>query len=149
MSSFDPQSFLDASITSALDTKVIPVPVGEYMGIIEKVVPRQWTSKDGTSSGIAIDIFWLVEDEAVKAELGRTTVTCKQGIMLDTTPQGGLDTTKGKNIGLGRLREALGFNAEGQTFSFAMLPGAAAKINVQHRINGEDTFAEVKAVAKM
>lgn len=147
--SFDPQSFLDASITSSNDTKVVPVPIGEYMGIIEKVVPRQWTSKDGSSSGIAIDIFWLIEDAEVKAFLGRETVTCKQGIMLDTTSTGGLDISKGKNISLGRLREAVGLNTEGQAFSFGMLPGQAAKVSVQHRISGEDTFAEVKAVAKL
>lgn len=147
--SFDPQSFLDASITSALDTRTIPCPMGEYQGIIEKILPRQWTSKDGTSSGIAIDIFWMVEDQAVKAELGRDTVVVKQGLMLDTLAGGGLDTTKGKNIGLGRLREALGLNVEGQAFSFGQLPGSAAKITVTHRISGEDTFAEVKVVGKL
>lgn len=147
--SFDPQSFLDSSISSSNDTKVIPVPVGEYQGIIEKVAPRQWQSKDGTQTGIALDVFWLVEDANVKQYLGRDTVTVKQGIMLDTTPAGALDTAKGKNISLGRLREAVGKNEDGQPFSFAMLPGLAAKISVTHRISGEDTYSEVKGVAKM
>lgn len=148
--SFDPQSFLDASISTSLDTKVIPVPVGEYAGVIEKIQPRQWTSGDGSKSGMALDIFWIVEDEAVKAELGRETVICKQGLMLDTTPQGALDVSKGKNVDLGRLRDALGMNEEGQLFSFNMLPGRAAKINVKHRSapNG-DLFAEVKGVARL
>jgi hypothetical protein len=148
MSNFDPQSFLDASITESLDTKTIPCPVGEFMGIIDKVVPRQWTSKDGATSGIALDVFWLVEDESVKAFVGRDTVTVKQGIMLDTK-DGGLDTTKGKNIGLGRLREAVNMNQSGQPFSFAMLAGQAAKVSVSHRIAGEDTFAEVKTVGRL
>lgn len=147
--SFDPQAFLDSSVSGANDTKVIPVPVGEYMGIIEKVLPRQWQSKDGSSSGIAIDIFWLVEDANVKSYLGRETVTCKQGIMLDTTASGSLDMSKGKNIGLGRLREAVGANDPSSNFSFSMLPGLSAKISVTHRISGEDTFAEVKGVAKL
>lgn len=147
--SFDPQAFLDSSISEAHDTKVIPCPTGEYMGIISKVLPRQWTSKDGTSSGIAIDIFWMVEDESVKELLGRPEVVVKQGIMLDTTTSGGLDTSRGKNVGLGRLREALEMNEPGAPFSFGMLPGRAGKINVTHRISGEDTFAEVKGVAKL
>lgn len=147
--SFDAQSFLDATVTASNDTKITPVPVGEYMGIVEKVSPRQWQSKDGTQSGIALDIIWLVEDAGVKQLLGRDTVTCKQGIMLDLTPSGGLDLSKGKNVGLGRLREAVGKNEEGQPFAFSMLPGSCAKISVSHRVSGEDTFAEVKAVAKL
>lgn len=147
--SFDPQAFLDSSVTEANDTKIIPVPMGEYPGIIDKVLPRQWQSKDGTQTGIALDVLWLVEDQGVKDFLGRDTVTCKQGIMLDMTSDGKLDMSPGKNVGLGRLREAVGLNNPGQAFSFGQLPGQAAKISVNHRISGEDTFAEVKAVAKM
>ena len=147
--SFDAQSFLDATITGSNDTKIIPVPIGEYMGIIDKVTPRQWQSKDGTQSGVAIDILWLIEDAGVKQLLGRETVTCKQGIMLDLNASGGLDLSKGKNIGLGRLREAIGKNEEGQSFSFSQLQGTCAKVSVSHRISGEDTFAEVKGVAKL
>ena len=119
------------------------------MGIIEKVAPRQWQSKDGTQSGIALDIIWLVEDAGVKQLLGRETVTVKQGIMLDLSSSGGLDLSKGKNVGLGRLREAVGKNEEGQPFAFSMLPGLSAKIAVSHRMNNDDTFAEVKNVAKL
>jgi hypothetical protein len=147
--SFDAQSFLDAAVTGSNDTKIIPCPVGEFQGIIEKVLPRQWQSKDGTQTGIALDVFWLVEDEGVKQALGRPTVTVKQGIMLDTTPQGGLDMSTGKNVGLGRLREAVGKNSPGEPFAFSMLPGLAAKISVSHRIVNEDVFADVKGVARL
>lgn len=147
--SFDAQSFLDATVSTSMSTKVIPCPLGEFMGIIEKVSPRQWTSKDGSTTGIALDIIWLVEDAGVRQLLNRDTVTVKQGIMLDLTSQGGLDMSEGKNVGLGRLREAVGKNADGEVFSFNMLPGLTAKIQVSHRVNGEDTFAEVKAVAKL
>lgn len=147
--SFDPQSFLDASVSGSNDTKVIPVPAGEYMGIIDKVQPRQWQSKDGSQTGIALDVFWLIEDAGVKAHLGRDTVTCKQGIMLDLTPQGGLDMSKGKNIGLGRLREAVGKNDPNSPFSFSMLPGMSARVTVSHRVANEDIFAEIKNVAKL
>lgn len=147
--SFDAQSFLDASVSGTNDTKIVPVPVGEYMGVIDKVTPRQWQSKDGSTTGIALDVFWLVEDQGVKEYLGRDTVNCKQGIMLDLTPQGGLDMSKGKNVGLGRLREAVGKNNPGEPFSFAMLPGSAAKISVAHRVANDDVFAEVKQVAML
>lgn len=147
--SFDPQSFLDTAVSGVNDTKIIPVPVGEYMGVIDKVTPRQWQSKDGSTTGIALDVLWLVEDSSVKEYLGRDTVVCKQGIMLDLTAEGGLDMSKGKNVGLGRLREAVGKNNSGEAFSFAMLPGSAAKISVAHRLANDDTFAEVKQVAML
>lgn len=147
--SFDPQAFLDASTSSANDTKIIPVPMGEYFGIIEKVTPRQWQSKDGTQSGIALDITWAVEDAAVKEFLGRDNVTVKQGLMLDLTTTGGLDTSTGKNVALGRLREAVGKNTPNEQFSFAMLPGLSAKISVNHRVVNEETYAEVKGTARI
>jgi hypothetical protein len=57
--------------------------------------------------------------------------------------------SKGKNIGLGRLREAVNMNDENTPFSFAMLPGQAATISVSHRVNGEETYSEVKGVARL
>ena len=150
--SFDPNSFLSAAITSANDTKLVPVPVGDYQAIIEKVAPRQWQSKDGSQTGIALDVFWSVEDADVKAILGRDTVTVKQGIMLDTItgPNGlELDGAKGKNIGLGRLREAVYKNNEGEAFTFDMLPGLMARVHVTHRIAGDDTFSEVRSVSRL
>lgn len=147
--SFDANAFLSATISAANDTVALPVPVGDYFGIITEVKPRQWQSKDGTKTGVAIDLTWLIEDENVKQYLGRDTVTVKQGIMLDLNAQGGLDTSAGKNISLGRLREAVNKNNPGEQFSFAQLPGLQARISVAHRIAGEQTFAEVKAVARL
>ena len=147
--SFDANAFLESSVSSSNDTKIIPIPQGEYHGIIEKVAPRQWQSKDGSQTGIALDVFWAIEDQGVKEFLGRKEVSCKQGIMLDTTAQGGLDMSKGKNVGLGRLREAVGKNQEGEHFSFAMLPGLSAKVAVSHRIVGDETYSEVKGVTRL
>lgn len=145
---FDAQSFLDAAVSGTNDTKLIPVPVGEYQAFIDKVEPRPWQSKDGSKSGIALDVFWSIEDQDVKSFLGRDTVTVKQGIMLDLTSEGKLDMSKGKNIGLGRLREAVGKNDHNQ-FSFSMLPGCFGKVSVSHRVNDDDVFAEIKGVAKL
>lgn len=148
--SFDPQSFLDASITDAMDTKIIPCPQGEFLAVIEKIAPRQWTSGDGTKAGIALDVTWMIDDQGVKDFLGRDTVTVKQQVFLDITDDGKLETGTGKNVGLGRLRDALGLNEPGKAFSFNMLPGQMAKVVVGHR-NGktaEDIFADITKVAK-
>lgn len=150
MSMFDPDTFLAQTIEQANDTKVIPCPAGEFLAFIKDFKARQWSSrKDPSVSGVALDVTWTVDNAEVKALLDRDEVTVKQGIMLDMTEQGALDMGKGKNVGLGRLREALGLNVPGQAFSFAMLNGQAAKITVSHRVDGEDTYAEVKMVAKV
>jgi hypothetical protein len=79
---------------------------------------RTWTSKkDSTKSGVVLEVIWSIEDQGVKDTLGRDKVTVKQGVMLDMTPDGsGLDMGKGKNVSLGRLREALNMNQPGQRF---------------------------------
>jgi hypothetical protein len=152
MGIFDPSTFLDATINEANSTVSTPCPEGEYAAIAGEPVIRQWTSKDGTKSGLALDINWEIDGgsySAVKAAVGRDKVFVRQGIMLDTNAQGGLDTGKGMNVGLGKLREAVRLNKAGQPFSFRMLQGQVAKVSVKHRIDGEQIFADVKAVASL
>lgn len=147
---FSPEQFLDMQVTESNDTKTVPVPVGEYTAVAEVVKCRTWQKKDDPSvSGLTLDIRWVVDDEAVKTLLGRDKITVNQGIMLDLTEAGGLDMGKGRNVGLGRLREAIGLNTPGQPFSFTMITGRIAKVSVSHRIDGENIFAEVKGVAKL
>jgi len=147
---FSPDQFLDMQIDGTNDTKKVPCPAGEYLAIIDKVTPRSWTSKkDPTLSGVALDVLCQIEDEGVKSVTGRDKVIVKHGVMLELNEGGqGLDMGKGKNVGLGRLREAAGLNTPGQPFSFSMLVGRPIKVTVSHRIDGEDVFDEVKAVAR-
>ena len=147
---FNPDQFLDMQFEGQNDTKVVPVPAGEYTAMIEEVKVRQWQGKaDPSKSGLTLDIQWSIDDPSVKELLGRDKVTVKQGIMLDLTDAGGLDMGKGRNIGLGRLREALDLNQPGRPFSFTMLTGRVARVSVTHRIADDNIFAEVKQVARM
>ena len=147
---FNPDQFLDMQIEGQNDTKVVPVPAGEYTAMIEEVKVRQWQGKaDPSKSGLTLDVQWSIDDASVKELLGRDKVTVKQGIMLDLTDAGGLDMGKGRNIGLGRLREALDLNQPGRPFSFTMLTGRVARVSVSHRIADDNIFAEVKQVARM
>lgn len=152
MSIFDPNQFAEMTVSEANSTVSIPVPAGEYLAVAEKVEIRQWTStKDPSKAGLTCDITWNIDDPNVKALLERDKVTVKQGIMLDLTDSGGLDMGKGKNVGLGRLREAVGLNAAGQVFGFKMIEGRIARVSVSHRTDPNDSakiYAEVKAVAK-
>lgn len=147
--SFDPNTFLNQEYNEALDTKVIPCPVGDYPAISEKVDVIPWQSRDGSKSGLKAQIIWDIQDENVKQICQRDTVKVRQDIMLDLNETGnGLDMGKGKNIGLGRLREALDLNQPGAPFSFAAMQGRLATVNIKHRVDGEDIYAEVKGVAK-
>ena len=147
---FNPDQFLDMQIEGQNDTKIIPVPAGEYTAMIEEVKVRQWQGKaDPSKSGLTLDLQWSIDDASVKELLGRDKVTVKQGIMLDLTDAGGLDMGKGRNVGLGRLREALDLNQPGRPFSFTMLTGRVARVSVSHRIADDNIFAEVKQVARI
>jgi hypothetical protein len=146
---FNPDQFLQSATTEANDTKKVPCPVGEYIAVAEKVEARQWQSKDGTKSGIALDITWSIDDPSVKEVVGRDNVQVRQGLMLDLLESGGLDMGKGKNIALGRVREAVGLNTPGQPFSPSMIQGRTAKVTVSHRVDGEDIYDEIKKVAAL
>jgi len=145
--SFDPATFLNQTFEGQLDTKMIPCPAGEYLALADKVEVKTWSSKDGSSSGLKLEIIWDIQDENVKKLLDRDSVKVKQDQMLDLTETGALDMGKGKNIGLGRIREALGMNNKGEPFAFSMIAGRMAKVIVSHRPVGEDLFPEIKKIA--
>lgn len=147
--SFDAASFLQSQVTGVNDTKVVPPPVGEFTAVIEKIDARQVQGKKDPSKVYTfLEVTWDIDDANVKALLSREKVTVRQSVSLDFNEQGGLDMGKGRNIGLGRLREATGLNAPGVPFSFDQLAGRLAKVRIKHRVEGEDTFAEVDGVAK-
>ena len=147
MTTFDPNTFLNMTVEETNDTKIIPCPAGEYLAVAEKVDIKSWAARDGSSSGLKVEILWDIADENVKAMLGRDSVKVQQQQMLDLTDTGNLDMAKGKNVGLGRIREALGLNVAGQPFSFGMIQGRMAKVIVSHRAVGEDLYAEIKKIA--
>jgi hypothetical protein len=145
-SAFDPDSFLNAEVQGEMSTKLIPAPVGEYMGIVDDVKARTWQSKDGSSSGVALDVSWSIEDENVKQLVKRDKVVVRQGIMLNLDDSGRISTKEGDNVGLGRLRQALNMNDPSKPFTPSMLVGQMGKVVVTHRMSGEDVFAEIKKV---
>ena len=145
---FNPDQFLDMQIEGQNDTKIIPVPAGEYTAMIEEVKVRQWQGKaDPSKSGLTLDVQWSIDDPSVKELLGRDKVTVKQGVMLDLTDAGGLDMGKGRNVELNRLRAAVDLNVSG--FSFHQLDGRMARVTVkqdQDKNDPQKFYARVKAV---
>lgn len=146
----DPASFLDLQVTGANDTKLVPIPVGEYLGITGEAEVTAWASKDDpTKSGLKVSMMISIEDDTAKAVTGRDKLTVKYDCMLDIMPDGkSLDMGKGKNVGLGRLREALNLNDPSEPFSFRKLSGRPLKVMIGHREYKGDFFADVKAVTR-
>lgn len=147
MSQFDADAFMNSSVAEANSTQYTPVPEGEFQASIASVTPRS------TNTGKALlNIGWKVDDETVRVETGMAEPMVYQTIWLDVTDSGGLDMGKGKNVGLGKLRDALGQNKPGQPWSPGMLVGQVALIRVAHSIDKRDNVsiqAEVKAVAAL
>lgn len=144
MSAFDPDTFLSQQTTEALDTTSTPIPEGVYPAVVDKIVPRQ--AKGST----ILDVIWSIDDEGVKTVTGLQKNTARQSIFLDMTESGALDFSKGKNVQLGRLRDALNQNTPGHPWAPGMLVGNVARVSVKHRLgdNGQ-TYVDVKEVARM
>ena len=147
MGTFDPTSFMDATFSETNDTKVVPIPIGDWPAIIEEPKMAEWKSRDGLKSGWKLSMTMKIDSPEVAAITLRETNKVRHDVMLDLTESGALDMGKGKNVGLGRLREACNLNKPGEPFSFRMFDGKMIKVRIGHRVDGEDIFSEVKAVA--
>jgi hypothetical protein len=137
---FDPAAFLDLPVEAPLEKRP-PLPVGDYTATIKDVVARQWASKTKTNqdgsfrSGIAYDVTFTVEvPEAVAAVVGLsiTTLELRDGIMLELTDNGSIDTSPGKNRGLRNYREALDMNKAGEPFRARDMIGRLIRIKIAH-----------------
>ena len=151
---FDANNFMSAVYEEANDTKRTPCPAGEFQAMIDKVEPKSGTIGKGERQGqtwAGLNVSYSIQDPSVLALVGRDKVVVTDLIMLDLTPSGGLDMSTGKNIGLGRLREACNLNQKGQPFSPMMLNGRFVKVSVKHVPGYRDPSsmeAEISGVVK-
>jgi hypothetical protein len=150
---FNPETFLSTTHTEAADTVLSPVPEGEFVAVSGPITAESLRSFDikrgdrAGTKGLAVDLEWTINDDAVKNELGRTPKV-RQSIMLDLSSDGtAIDFGKGKNVGLGRLRAALNQNQNGQPWNFSMLGNQVARVKVKHRIVDDKIYAEVSDVS--
>lgn len=143
MSIFDPEVFMNTNVEGAIDTKIIPVPEGEYLGLISKLTYRQ--NSDGTT---IMDVHWEILDEGVKKITLMDMPISRQGVWLDLTEEGQIDMSPGKNRQLGLLRESVGQNTP-KPWNPNMLLGQSATVRVEHSPNANDPespYANVKRV---
>ena len=146
MSDFNPENFMNSTTSEANSTQYAQIAEGEYMASIATVTPRT----TGTGKAL-LSVKWNVDDEAARQETGMAEPSVFQTVWLDVTESGGLDFGKGKNVQLGKLRDALGQNQAGKPWAPGMLVGGLAKVRVKHSIDKRDNVtlnAEVSAVTK-
>jgi len=147
MSTFDVNAFQNATFTESNSTTYTPVPEGEYPAAIREADDIKIRATEKGS--VILDIKWTIDDASVTAVTGFETNTVRQSIFLDVTANGGLDFAKGKNIQLGRLREAVKQNQAGQPWTFGSLVGAVARVTVKHRLVDDQIYTDVRGVAAL
>lgn len=131
---FDPSNFDTMSVDGANDTVVATIEPGEYQAFVTKIAPKVV----GEDNKPLIEVFWKIDAPLNEVAHERTV---KQTVWLDLNTAGGIDTGKGKNAQLGKLREAVNQNTG--AWNPGMLEGARATINVVP--DGE--YTAVKGVA--
>ncbi len=147
---FDASEFLNQTVEGSLDTRIEPLPEGDYRAVIDDVDAKQG-EKDGNPWTLLL-VKWLITDEeALSAANREGKVWVNQSMMLDLNDDGHLDTSEQKNVRLGKLRDALSQN-DGSPWSFGMLQGQAAMLRVGPRPDKNDPeviYNDVKAVVPL
>jgi len=152
MSNFDPSSFVDITITEEF-TRRPPLPVGDYTAIIGDITCVPWQGKaDPAKSGLKYVVPLTIEvPPNVQSDLGLSIPTIKltDGIMLDLTEAGTLDTSPGKNGALRRYRDALKMNKAGEPFSPRKMVGQPITVRIIHEVWNEQIQERVAGVAEV
>lgn len=152
MSQFDAQSFLQTAIKAELDTQIIPCPVGDYRFTISKLDVRQAGRKDNPNDKLTFldatcDLDIGLYPDVIEATK-RDKITLRYSVILDLDENGRLDTSTGRNVGLGRLREAVGQNT-GEEWSFNQLIGQPLIGKVSHSQYKGAPIANIDDVASI
>lgn len=133
-SSFDPNTFLDATVDSPFDTTRTTIPAkDDYIAVIDDVKVRIANTKNGDR--VLLELYWEVLADELKISLNLQKVICRQTLWLDFDVNGKLAHGVNQNIQLGQVRDAIGQNTGG-AWSPKLLKGAGpARLKVSERID--------------
>ena len=119
---FDADAFMNMTVDAPMATNLSGVPEGEYTAMIgdfDSTAFRTVTTKTGDRP--VLEVPFVINDDALKAKLGRETITHRETYWLDMNAEGKLDTGMDKNVRLGQLRQALNQNNPSVPWSPSML----------------------------
>ncbi len=150
---FDPNEILNQNLSGGFSTRVKPVPPGEYPAIVKSLAAREVDSKQNPGQKqLVIDVVMGISDAGAAEATGRPEPTSRLTLWVDRNATGQIDRSEGKNIGLGRLLEALELNIESASFSFNDLIGRPLIVVVENTPDRSDPtmiYDNVKRVAKL
>lgn len=164
-SAFDADAFMGQSYDGELDTKVVLPPEGDYRAMFgdfnSETGFRTFTAGEKSkNAGKEYTIFtppFALQDDPrlaeVKTARGSDEITVyHKGVFLDLTAEGGLDFSKGKNVDLGQMRDAVGQNQK-QGWKFSDLIGAGpVMVKLIHEQDQNDStkkYARISRVVKI
>lgn len=155
---FDPDAFMSQSVEAQLDTQRKLPPVGDYRAIVDDWGPaekafRTFTSDKNQKDYTVFSPPFILQDDNVAKELDvEKVVVYHKGMFIDINDLGGLDTGSGKNVDLGKMRDAVGQN-NGSAWTFNNLKGAGpVMVHVEHEQDKNDkerSYARVTRVVKI
>lgn len=133
---FNPDDFLNSTVTGVLATRRPPIPEIEEATLIIKDLKARMTGGDNPQP--VLDVTMTVDEQSARDATGMAEPSVRYGCWLDLTPEGDLDMGEGKNVQLGRLREAVGQNVEGQGWQPSMLLGQVLRGKITQRPDKND-----------
>jgi hypothetical protein len=151
MSVFDANTFMETTVRAELSTKFPVIPEGEYLLQCKDIKLRQVEFKKIDGSGVAIEVYWEVLDDGVKAATKMEHPQCRQSFLLDLMegsdpPQ--LDLSEGRNIRLGQILAACNLNSK-KGWNLASIKNQTVGGRVKHRENPDDAEAPFSEVVRV
>ena len=133
---FNAELFMQQEYESETSTKLILPPADDYQAVIDSLLARQTTTKEGELFTY-FNVAWELTDQKAKDACKRDKVLCYQMVPVDLTDSGSIDMSEGKSIQLGRVRDAVGQN-KSTRWSPTQLKGAYATVKVTHSLDKRD-----------
>lgn len=140
MSAFDPNVFLNQTVDQSNSETRLLVPEDEYQGIIlpDKIQVSKVDWAEGTFYKLNLQVEIIDPLGKVRAVTHREKNIVRYDVNLDLNEAGnGLDMREGMNVGLGRLRAALGQNVPNRPWSMSMLGGQVIAFKLKHKLDKE------------
>lgn len=151
---FNPDDLLNLQLEGANDTKLIQIPADTYIGVIKAMDITEVTQRADNGDEVKRQVLRVsigIDNEAVKEATGMADPRGRWDCFLDLTPNGGLDMGKGKNVNLGKIREAVGMNDPTQPFSMRAMVGRPlqATFELKKDKKSGDMFSNITKVAAL
>ena len=152
---FNKEAFLNQTVEKVMDTSRPPFPEDIHEDLqITKVDITDGIISKGDRKGkpwAQLNLTLGTNDPDIKAEMKITDedrmATVRYDVFLDLDDDGNLDVGEGRNIGLGKLRQAVGQNNEDEWTIMDLHLATVPYTQVKHRFNDDgDAFANVTRV---